>query len=148
MKLLTNHLIALYERDLNKLKQEIQSYENEEKLWEVSGNINNSAGNLCLHLTGNLRHFIGTILGKTNFVRNREAEFSLKNIPQNQLIQDVESTIAVIKEVLPQLTEEQLAQEYPLQVLGYPMPTSYFLIHLAMHLDYHLGQINYHRRLL
>jgi uncharacterized damage-inducible protein DinB len=148
MTLLTKHLVALYERDLNKLKQEIQSYESEDKLWIVSGNINNSSGNLCLHLIGNLRHFIGTILGKTDFVRNREAEFSSKNIPQSQLIKDIESTIVLIKEVLPQLTEEQLDQEYPIQVFGYPMPTSYFLIHLAMHLDYHLGQINYHRRLL
>lgn len=148
MELLTKHLIPLYERDLNKLKQEIQSYESEEKLWKVSGSINNSAGNLCLHLTGNLRHFIGTILGKTDFVRNREAEFSSRNIPQSQLIKDIESTVVVIKEVLPQLTEEQLAQEYPIQVFGYPMTNSYFLIHLAMHLDYHLGQINYHRRLL
>ncbi|SFE88922.1 DinB family protein [Thermoflexibacter ruber] len=148
MELLIKHLVALYERDLSKLKQEIQSYESEEKLWQVSGSINNSAGNLCLHLTGNLRHFIGAILGKTGFVRNREAEFSSENIPQSQLIKDIESTIVVVKEVLPQLTEEQLAQEYPIQVFGYPMPTSYFLIHLAMHLDYHLGQINYHRRLL
>lgn len=148
MEVFTKHLVTLYERDLNKLKQEIQSYESEEKLWEVSGNINNSAGNLCLHLTGNLRYFIGAILGKTGFVRDREAEFSSKNIPQSQLIKDIESTIFVVKEVLPQLTEEQLAQEYPIQVFGYPMPTSYFLIHLAMHLDYHLGQINYHRRLL
>jgi uncharacterized damage-inducible protein DinB len=142
------HLIAIYERDLNKLKVEIQSYESEEKLWVIDGNINNSAGNLCLHLIGNLNHFIGTILGKTDYVRNREDEFLLKNIPQSQLIADIEKTSEVIKTVLPQITEEQFDKEYPVEVFGHPMTTGYFLIHLAVHLGYHLGQVNYHRRLL
>ncbi|MCU0392276.1 MAG: DinB family protein [Thermoflexibacter sp.] len=141
------HLVSLYERDLTKLKEEILNYESEEKLWVIGGNIKNSAGNLCLHLIGNLNHFIGTVLGKTAYVRNREAEFSLKDIPKNQLVKDIEDTIEVIKNVLPLLTPEDLTKEYPIQVFGYPMTTEYFLIHLVVHLNYHLGQINYHRRL-
>jgi uncharacterized damage-inducible protein DinB len=54
----------------------------------------------------------------------------------------------MIDSVLPQLSEEDLKKEYPLVVFERAMTTDYFLIHLVAHLDYHLGQINYHRRLL
>jgi len=45
-------LKSLYNRDLNKLKFEIESYKNEESIWKIDKNIWNSAGNLCLHLVG------------------------------------------------------------------------------------------------
>lgn len=146
--MITESLKSLYTRDLNKLKTEIESYQNEEALWKIDKNILNSAGNLCLHLVGNLNHFIGAILGNSGYIRNRELEFSLKNIAKSELIQQVEGTLNVIISTLDQLSEEDLAKEYPIEALGYPMITEYFLIHLFGHLGYHLGQINYHRRLL
>jgi len=141
-------LKSLYTRDLNKLKTEIESYQDEESLWKVDQDILNSGGNLCLHLIGNLKHFFGTILGNSGYVRNREEEFSLKNIPKSELIQQVEETLNVVISTLDQLSEEELAKDYPAEPLGYKMTTEYFLIHLFGHLSYHLGQINYHRRLL
>lgn len=141
-------LKSLYTRDLNKLKTEIESYQNEEAIWKVDKNILNSAGNLCLHLIGNLNHFFGAILGNSGYVRNREEEFSLKNIPKSELIIQVEETLNVVLSTLDQLSEEDLAKNYPIEPLGYTMTTEYFLIHLFGHLSYHLGQINYHRRLL
>lgn len=141
-------LRSLYNRDLNKLKTEIEAYQYEENLWKIDKNISNSAGNLCLHLVGNLNHFIGAQLGNTGYVRHRELEFSLKDIPKAELIAKVESTISMIDSVLGQLPEEDLKKEYPLVVFEDKMTTDYFLIHLVAHLDYHLGQINYHRRLL
>jgi uncharacterized damage-inducible protein DinB len=146
--MITESLKALFNRDLNKLKTEIEAYQNEETLWKTDQNIANSAGNLCLHLVGNINHFIGTHLGNTGYVRNRELEFSLKDVPRTELIEKVEATIAMIDAVLPQLTLEDLEKEYPLIVFESSMTTDYFLIHLVAHLDYHLGQINYHRRLL
>ncbi|WP_090026280.1 DinB family protein [Chryseobacterium oleae] len=141
-------LRSLYSRDLNKLKTEIESYRNETSMWKTYQNITNSAGNLCLHLVGNLNHFIGAELGKTGYVRNRELEFSLKDIPQTELLAMAEATTAMVDQVLSQLTSEDLEKEYPLVVFEDKMTTGYFLIHLITHLDYHLGQINYHRRLL
>lgn len=146
--MITESLRSLYNRDLNKLKTEIEAYQKEENLWKTDKNISNSAGNLCLHLIGNLNHFIGAQLGNTSYIRHRELEFSLKDIPQAELIEKVEATIAMIDSVLPQLSEEDLKKEYPLVVFESKMTTDYFLIHLVAHLDYHLGQINYHRRLL
>jgi uncharacterized damage-inducible protein DinB len=146
--MITQSLKSLYTRDLNKLKTEIESYQNEEALWKVDKDILNSGGNLCLHLIGNLKHFFGAILANSGYVRNREEEFSLKNIPKSELIQQVEETLNVVISTLDQLSEEDLAKEYPIEPLGYKMTTEYFLIHLFGHLSYHLGQINYHRRLL
>ncbi|SIS33145.1 Protein of unknown function [Chryseobacterium joostei] len=141
-------LRSLYNRDLNKLKAEIEAYQHEENLWKTDKNISNSAGNLCLHLVGNLSHFIGAQLGNTGYVRHRELEFSLKDIPKAELIEKIEATTIIVDSVLSQLPEEALKEEYPLVVFEDKMTTDFFLIHLIAHLDYHLGQINYHRRLL
>lgn len=141
-------LKSLYNRDLNKLKFEIESYQSEESIWKIEKNILNSAGNLCLHLVGNLNTYIGAELGKTGYIRNRELEFSLKNILSIELIEKVESTIKMIDSTLDKLSQEDLEKDYPTEALGYKMTTGYFLIHLLSHLNYHLGQINYHRRLL
>ena len=141
-------LQKIFKRDLEKLKQEIASYRNESNLWKVDKSIANSSGNLCLHLVGNLNTYIGAEIGKTGYVRNRDLEFSLKNIPQVQLVKMIEDTIVVVEDGLSKLNENDLEREYPLLVFKEKTSTSYFLIHLTVHLGYHLGQVNYHRRLL
>jgi len=140
-------LVTHFCRDLAKLKVELESYQRESQIWKVTGDIVNSAGNLCLHLVGNLDTYIGATLGNTGYVRDRDAEFALKDIPRIELIQRIDSTIKTIQQVVPELSDEQLNSEYPLLVLKEKTTTEYFMIHLAMHLSYHLGQINYHRRL-
>ncbi|PKF75084.1 DinB family protein [Chryseobacterium sp. PMSZPI] len=146
--MITESLRSLYSRDLNKLKAEIEAYQSEENLWKTDKNIANSAGNLVLHLVGNLNHFLGTHLGNTGYLRQRDLEFSLKDVPRTELIEKVEATAIMIDTVLSQLSEEDLKKEYPIVVFESKMTIDYFLIHLIAHLDYHLGQINYHRRLL
>lgn len=139
---------TLLQRDLNKLKQEIAAYQSEQNLWVIEKAIANSAGNLCLHLVGNLNTYIGVVFGKTDYVRNRELEFSLKNIPREDLIQKIDETIAVVGNSLDKIKEEDLKLEYPMVVFKEATSIEYMLIHLSAHLGYHLGQINYHRRLL
>lgn len=146
--MLVDTLRTLYNRDLIKLKQELELYVNEENIWRVDKNILNSAGNLCLHLIGNLNTYIGAVLGNTDYIRNRPEEFSLKNIPREELISKIEQTIETVNTTLDLLTEDQLKKEYPQQVSAGKVSTEYFLVHLSTHLSYHLGQINYHRRLL
>lgn len=141
-------LKSLYNRDLNKLKIEIESYQNEESLWKIDKNISNSGGNLCLHLLGNLNTYIGAELGKTGYIRQRDLEFSLKDIPKTELLEKLETLIEIVDSTLEKLSDEDLKKDYPQESLGYKMTTEYFLIHLLSHLNYHLGQINYHRRLL
>ena len=146
--MLIETLKALFNRDLTRLQNEIELYKNEENLWKVEKQIANSAGNLCLHLIGNLNTYIGIEIGKTNYVRHRELEFSLKNISKEELIDNIEKLKIIIAASLDKLTVEQLEKEYPVLVFENKTSTGYFLIHLATHLTYHLGQINYHRRLL
>ena len=146
--MLTAIAVKLFTRDLNALKHEVKAYKNEGKLWDVSETISNSAGNLCLHLIGNLNHYIGAILGDTGYVRHRDLEFSAKHISKSELIKQINATITVVEYTLSHLTKEDLQKEYKHRVSEEPMTTEYFLVHLTMHLAYHLGQINYHRRLL
>jgi len=146
--MLTDTLIALFQRDLNKIIEEINMYKAESNLWKVEGTITNSAGCLCIHLIGNLNHFIGAILGNSGYIRQRDLEFSIKDIPRSELIAQIKNTIVVIENTLESLTASDLHSAYKLQVFNEVMTTEYFLVHLNTHLSYHLGQINYHRRLI
>ena len=141
-------LKKLFIRDLEKLKQEIEAYQNEEKIWYIEKSILNSAGNLCLHLVGNLNAYIGAEYGKTGYVRNRVDEFALKDVPCAELVDKIEKTITMIGKTFDMISEDQLNEKYPGEIVLKDASTEYFFVHLAMHLGYHLGQVNYHRRLL
>jgi uncharacterized damage-inducible protein DinB len=143
-----NSFVQLFERDLDKLIDELNNFKKEKSLWIVAGEINNSAGNLTLHLIGNLNHFIGSVIGKSGYRRERDQEFSDKYIPKTELLDMVRDTKGVIKESLSRIGDTKLHKQYPIDVFGKEMTYEYFLIHLVGHLNYHLGQINYLRRIL
>ncbi len=142
----------IFERELNKLIEEIKLYPNEEKIWELTAGIKNSGGNLCLHICGNLQHFIGHVMGNSGYVRNRDKEFSVSNIPSAELVTEVQKTMEVVVSTLKATAEIDLEEEYtafPAHLLGKEKLTKgFFLMHLISHLDYHMGQINYHRRMI
>lgn len=146
--MITETLEAIFTRDLNQLKSEIELYKNKKSIWIVDKEISNSAGNLCLHLIGNLNAYIGATLGKSDYIRNRELEFSLKDISKSELIRKIDETILVVNNSIRNLKNQDLEAEYPIIVFKETMSIEFFLVHLATHLSYHLGQINYHRRLL
>jgi uncharacterized damage-inducible protein DinB len=140
-------IVAVFEKDLNILRSQIESYSQEDDLWKTTGGIKNSAGNLCLHILGNLNHYIGAILGQTGYIRDRPLEFT-NRVKKQELIDEIDSVKSRISEVINNLPSSRFEEAYPEEVLGYTMTTQYFLIHLLGHLNYHLGQINYHRRIL
>jgi hypothetical protein len=141
-------LIKIYERDLNQLKSEINLYSDEENLWLVRDEITNSAGNLTLHLIGNLNHFFGAVLAQNGFVRDRPNEFSDKNVSREDLCKRIDEAKEVVKTTLENLSDKDFAADYPEMFQAKTIKTDFFLIHLSTHLNYHLGQINYHRRLI
>ncbi len=147
MIFLIESLQSLFERDLKRLKREIELYEDENKLWLIDKKISNSTGNLCLHLCGNLQHYVGNNLGKSGYARNRDYEFSAKNVSRSELLAELERTQKIVRKTLSTLEENDLEKAYPQEVFGHEMKTDYFLIHLTGHLNYHLGQINFHRRM-
>src|SRR5919112_2045194 len=109
--MLLETLLLLFNRDLNRLRSEVELYQKEENLWKIEGSIANSAGNLCLHLIGNLNTYIGKEIGNTAYIRNREAEFSLKNIPCKELVSNIDNTLEVVKSSVNALDESMLASD-------------------------------------
>ncbi len=142
------NIADLYERDLNKLCDEISQFKKEKDMWKTKGDIKNSAGNLTLHLLGNLNHFIGRTLGHTDYIRKREEEFSIKDVPREKLISDINHLKDVIKNTLPKISEEQMKSEFPMKIGDQVFTTETLLIFLLAHFNYHLGQVNYLRRML
>jgi uncharacterized damage-inducible protein DinB len=146
--MLMSCLLTLISRDLRALSREIRTYPDDKSLWSAPPGVSNSAGNLVLHLTGNLRHFVGTKLGGGAFRRDREAEFSQRGLSREELADQIEETQAAVAETLPKLTPDRLEEDFPEPVGGQILRTEDFLMHLATHLAYHLGQIDYHRRIV
>lgn len=147
--MLKDTLQTIFERDLNKLKDEINLYETEADLWKTENQISNSAGNLCQHLIGNLNHFIGSTLGETGYVRNRDEEFAARNASRETLLRDIDRTIEAVKTGLQKVSDEDLATgNFPIEKHGETKRMDFMLLHLLTHFNYHLGQINYHRRLI
>jgi hypothetical protein len=146
---MTNSEIAgLYERDLRKLIEEINLFEREENLWKTLGSIKNSAGNLALHIIGGLNFLIGATLAHTGYVRNRDQEFINKSVEKNLLVEQLEELIPMICKTLFALTPQQMESPYPRFFDKENATISYVLSQLLLHLNYHLGQVNYLRRVL
>lgn len=141
-------LIIIFDRDLDRLKKEIEAFNDEQNLWVTQGGITNSAGNLCMHLIGNLKTYIGKNIGNYPYVRDRHAEFNTKHIPKKNLLNEIEQTKIIIRSSLKDINPKILNEPYIDNVLGFEMTNTFFLIHLTAHFSYHLGQINYLRRIL
>jgi len=139
---------AIFARDLRALRREIEAYPEDRDLWRVAPGITNPAGNLALHLAGNLLYFIGTVLGGTGYVRDREAEFGRRDVPRAELLRQIDAALAAVAQTMDRLSDQDLAKPYPQPVGGVKLTTGDFLLHLAVHFTYHLGQVDYHRRLL
>lgn len=140
-------LKELYLFELDNLTKEINAYTNEENIWVKKNGINNSAGNLCLHVVGNINHFLGATIIKNGYLRNRDEEFSLNGVPKAQLLASIEALKPMVKEVFDSLQEADLDKIYPIDFMG-SNTTDFYLTRFLAHLSYHVGQISYHRRIL
>jgi hypothetical protein len=141
-------LLFLFRRDLESLRNELKAFPSEDLIWKTPAGISNPAGNLTLHICGNLRHYIGHLLGGSSYVRNRDAEFSSSNLPLAQLLALIDETQNELTRAFGLLTNNRLEQPFPAEVLNRKWITESFILHLYGHFNYHLGQINYLRRIL
>jgi len=144
----STELAALFRRDLTRLIQEIKAFPDDASLWQTAPGVTNSAGNLALHLEGNLREYVGRILGGIAYGRQRDLEFSSKGISAAEIADRLAGVLELVPRVVAQLTTEQLDATYPESVQKAPLSTRQFLFHLYGHFSYHLGQIDYLRRIL
>ncbi len=135
-------------RDLRALAREVAAYPDDETVWREMPGITNTGGTLALHLAGNVRHFIGAVLGGSGYVRDRDGEFGRRGVSRAELAREIGLAVADAERVFPQLTPERMAAEFPIEVGGRRLATARWLSHLASHFAYHLGQIDYHRRIV
>lgn len=141
-------IAAIIERELRTLRAQLEAYADERDLWLLAPGISNPPGVLAAHLVGNLQHFIGARLGGTGYLRDRPAEFARRDRTRDELLAAIDETRGVVRVTLASLPEAELDQEFPEVVAGVRVTTGDYLIHLVSHLAYHLGQVDYHRRLL
>ena len=141
-------LAALLDRDLRTLQRELEAYPDERQIWQRVPGLANSAGTLALHLAGNLQHYVGARLGGTGYVRDRDAEFARRDVPRVELIAGIERARAAVAAGLGAVSVEDLAAEYPELIAGCRIRTGDFMVHTAVHLAYHLGQVDSHRRMV
>lgn len=135
-------------RELASLRREVEAYPDDALLWVIPPGLPNSGGTLTLHLNGNLRHYIGARLGGDGYVRDRDAEFSTRDLSRRELLEGIAAAEHAIRSTFSTLTEEQLSAPYPETLRGATLETGELLLQLAVHLGYHIGQISYHRRLV
>jgi uncharacterized damage-inducible protein DinB len=147
-RMLTTWIAGIFTRDLRALRREIEAFPDEEELWRVPPGISNSAGTLALHLAGNIQHYIGAVLGDTGYVRDRDAEFARRNVPRAQLLREIDAALSAVEGGLARVKDTDLAKPYPDPPRGLAVRTGEYLIQLVAHFTYHLGQVDYHRRLL
>jgi len=138
----------LLTRELQAFAREVELFPDDESLFRTVPGVTNSAGNLALHVSGNLQHFVGAVLGGSGYVRNRDAEFQSKSGRREDVARGLHETVAVVSETLGRLSEDALEKPYPQPVAGLELPCRLFLIHLAVHLSLHLGQAGYLRRIV
>jgi hypothetical protein len=143
-----SELSVLFSRDLAKLRKQIEGFPDDETLWRILPGVTNSGGNLALHIEGNLREFVGRQLGKLDYKRTRDLEFSAKGLSKSEVVARLTELGQLIPPVIAGLSADQMELEYPEIVLDVPMTTQQFLMHLYGHLNWHLGQVDYLRRIL
>jgi uncharacterized damage-inducible protein DinB len=146
--MLPEAVTAILDRDLRALAREVEAYPDDGSLWLLPEGAANSAGTLVLHLTGNIQHFLGAHLGGTGFVRDRNAEFAARGVPRAALLRQIEAARSAVRSAGERLTDAALEQDFPEVVGGMRVATGEYLIHLVSHFAYHLGQVDYHRRLV
>lgn len=139
---------ALLLRELTSLRQEIEAYPTDADLWKVVPGIANSGGTLALHLSGNIQHFVGATLGGSSYVRHRDTEFSTRDLSRAEVAGKVDEAMAAVQLTFRDLAPSDLAAEFPETVAKLRFNTGDWLIHLVSHLAYHLGQVDYHRRIV
>jgi uncharacterized damage-inducible protein DinB len=146
--MITETIRSLFLRELRALRREIASYSDETMLWELRGGVANPAGSLAMHLCGNLQHFVGAKLGHTGYIRDRDAEFASRGVSREGILAEIDATTRAVDVGFARLSDADLAKPFPELIGNVSVPTGEWLLHLVAHLGYHVGQIDYHRRMV
>ena len=141
-------LRCLLVRELEGFRREVALFPTDELLWRGAPGVTNPAGNLALHVAGNLQHFVGASIGGMRYVRNRDAEFSTRSGTRGHVDLELQAAIGAVTTTLAGLDDAALLQPMPGAPNAMVVRTGMFLLHLVAHTAFHLGQAGYLRRLL
>ncbi|MDP4263868.1 MAG: DinB family protein [Bacteroidota bacterium] len=119
----------------------------EEQVWQRPNEASNSAGNILLHLCGNMRQYIISALGNQPDTRERDKEFSTnggysKEDLQNKLV----STVSEVKNIISAVDENKLMKVHSVQ--GFNYSGAGIIVHVTEHYSYHTGQVVFWTKLL
>ena len=137
---------SFLEREIETFICELQIFPGE-YFWEIPDGVKNSAGILAQHITGNLNHFIGHGLGNTGYIRQRDQEFIRSERKIEEIVAELEETKITVAKVFSRLDDADLEKPYPIEI-PFELNTFGMLLQLHHHLSYHLGQLNYLRRII
>ena len=140
------HIHHIMVRELRGMKNEFLAYQDEGDIRRSVPGLPNTAGTIALHVAGNLQHFVGAQLGKSGYVRDRDAEFGRREVSVAEIVDELDKTIAALDATFARLEEKAMDRPFPQEIAGVRPTVGEFLVHLVAHLAYHLGQIDYHRR--
>ena len=145
---LSSELTRFFLRELACLRRELEAYPDEDLIWHVPSGAPNSSGTLALHLSGNIQHYIGAILGGNDYARDRDAEFTTRGLSRADLLDHVAAAERTVSAILPQIHDSSLTEPFSEPMRGVTLSKREAFLHVAMHLAYHIGQVDYHRRLV
>ncbi len=137
---------VILRRDLAAVRRSVEAYPDDASLWSERAGFPNTGGTLALHVAGNVRHYVGAVLGRSGYVRDRDAEFARRGVPRHAVVAELEDARSAVERALGTLGDEALAGPYPIPISGKTVSMTDFLVHLTTHLAFHLGQLDYHRR--
>lgn len=146
--MLMSDIAAILDRDLRALAREVEAYADEADLWRLPEGVPNSAGTLALHLAGNIQYYIGACLGQTGYVRDRAAEFGSRNVPRAVILREIEAARSAVRVAATRAGSRPVQGDFPEPIATMTMAAGEYLVHLVAHFAYHLGQLDYHRRLV
>lgn len=143
-----SHAQTLFLRELHAFCREIEAYPDDASVWAQPTGIANSAGTLALHIAGNIQHFIGAMLGQSGYMRDRPREFAARDLPRGEILHELNAAIRAVENGIPRLADDAFDGPFPEAIGGRTISTGAWLMHLLAHLAYHLGQVDYHRRIV
>jgi uncharacterized damage-inducible protein DinB len=139
-------LFRLYDEALPRILTCLDQLSNEQIWWRPNES-SNSIGNLILHLSGNVRQWIGSGLGSLPDHRKRQIEFDERRpIDKERLVSDLLSNMAIAKSIISEVTTADLLKKRAVQTFQETGVT--ILIHVTEHFSYHTGQIAYITKML
>jgi hypothetical protein len=148
MPMLISDVCRVLDRDLEAFERELRLFPDDNVLWQTTAGVVNPAGALARHVAGNLRYFIGAVLGGIPYIRDRDREFTSRNGTRADLVAELEAARRAVRDALADIARVPLPEMFPEPVGGVPLRTQVFLLHLCCHTAFHLGQVGYLRRAL